>query len=655
MKRLLLVLLIPFFLLTACDSWLDIVPKEDMTTIDTDFETRNEASTWLNSCYVFLMEPVPSFKYNEAFTGADELVYGDYLQNRNQDAFPGTYIATGMQNSLDPYADKWSKKELDPNYGSYEGRSDYYTAINMCNIFIEKIDQVYNMEAREKDEWKAEIKALKAYFYFELVRHYGPIILVPENIDPNAAIDEMKVARSHVDSCFNAIVRLCDEAAEDLPYFNQKETNRRTYFNKEAALALKARALLYQASDLFNGNPDYASFTNKNGEPLFSTTKDKEKWCHAAEAAEAAIQACINGGKQLVDDQVATTTLQTYMLNIEVSTQTYNYSGDEVLWMVKENYAEEDDFWNWTLPNINSDNNHFLPGTTVSPSMKMVEMFYTENGLPIDQDPTYGGGNIYNLTKETDPKYTDVVAINEDIPILHTRREPRFYADIAADRCYWRLGRNVNDLYKVTAYQGEDFGLKAKRLTSTVPENLTGYWVKKWSTSKAQLTNYKGDLGAMGDSPFPVIRMAELYLIAAEAWNEYLETPDNRVYDNLNVIRKRAGIPNVEISWAMARDKNKVKNQSGMRDIIRQEWNIEYAFEGYRFWNLRRWKTAHLELNDKLYGWNVIGNNSKSFYNNGKGPIIVKSNNKFVAPRDYFWPIRSEEILISGCVQNLGW
>ena len=56
----------------------------------------------------------------------------------------------------------------------------------------------------------------------------------------------------------------------------------------------------------------------------------------------------------------------------------------------------------------------------------------------------------------------------------------------------------------------------------------------------------------MGDYPYPVIRIAELYLIAAEAWNEYLTTPDNRVYDNLNEIRKRAGIPTVQESWAMA-------------------------------------------------------------------------------------------------------
>lgn len=92
-----------------------------------------------------------------------------------------------------------------------------------------------------------------------------------------------------------------------------------------------------------------------------------------------------------------------------------------------------------------------------------------------------------------------------------------------------------------------------------------------------------------------------------------------------------------------------------MREIIRQEWNIEYMFEGMRFWNLRRWKIAEKELNDKLFGWKVAASDQKAFYNNGNGPVVVESNREFVAPRDYFWPIKSEETLISGIVQNLGW
>jgi len=654
MKRLLpSILLLPFFFFTACDSWLDIVPEEDMTTLDTEFETREEAENWLRSCYIFLQDPLPSITSNEAFFGADEFVAGEYVQSitdaNQKPVVSGFMIASGMQNSLDPYNDRWSKKEAQS--GKLLGRSDYYTAINLCNIFISKIDQVYNLEDADKRERKGEVMALKAYYYFELVRRYGPIILVPENIDPNVDVESMKVPRSHVDTCFNAIVKLCDDAAALLFPLNQKESSRRAYFSKESALALKAKALAYQASDLFNGNPDYRDFKNKNGEPLFSSTKDTEKWRLAAKAAVEAIEVCLDNGKKLADGESGASDLLTHIKNIEAATTTFNFSSDEALLMIKPN-GKAGEFYPYTLPRTKTGES-YLQGTCISPSMKIVEMFYTDNGLPIDQDPTYGGGNPYQLIKVTDPKYTDVLVMEEDIPYLHTRREPRFYADIAADRTYWQLGLTTSHLYKIEAYQGEEFGLKETRLNSTLRQNLTGYFLKKWIYSSCALHNYSNDLNSRGVRPFPAIRMAELYLLAAEAYNE-IDDLEN-AYKYLNVVRKRAGIPDVEESWAMARDKEKVKNKAGLREIIRQEWNIEFAFEGMRFWNLRRWKTAHLELNDKLYGWVVTGKNVNSFYNYGKGPVIVNSDNKFVAPRDYFWPIKSEEVMTLGCVQNLGW
>ena len=94
---------------------------------------------------------------------------------------------------------------------------------------------------------------------------------------------------------------------------------------------------------------------------------------------------------------------------------------------------------------------------------------------------------------------------------------------------------------------------------------------------------------------------------------------------------------------------------SSAREIIRQEWNIEFAFEGRRFWNLRRWLTATEELNSALYGWNILGKTAQQFYNNFEGPVVVWSKREFIAPRDYLFPIRSEEVLVSGCVQNPGW
>lgn len=90
---------------------------------------------------------------------------------------------------------------------------------------------------------------------------------------------------------------MCDEAAEVLPHFNEKATNRRTYFSKEAALALKARALLYQASDLLMGIRIMSISRIKTGSCCFSATKDKNKWLLAAEAAKPRLKLVGKAGK----------------------------------------------------------------------------------------------------------------------------------------------------------------------------------------------------------------------------------------------------------------------------------------------------------------------------------------------------------------------
>ena len=652
-KRILPLLLLPLFLFSACGDWLDVVPESDIATIDTDFETYADAYAWLKSCYVFLQGPANRMN-NVAFWGSDEMVADNYFRNTLASFDPaGMNILEGRQTVLAPYDDFWFNKYAWE--GGKTARDDYYTAIVMCNHFITRIDKVYNLSDNDKKEWKAEVKALKAYFYFELVRRYGPVIIVPEDVDPNADVETLKYPRLHVDTCFNYIVRLCDEAAPDLPSASRKKSERRGYFNREAAMALKARALCYQASDLFNGNPDYANFVNKNGEPLFSSSKDPEKWKRAADAAIEVIAYATENGISLTQGKVGNTPLQSTMLDIEESVQSFSWMNDEALWMVRLQTYMNGPF-TYTMPNFDDGSLHTLMGACYVPTMKMVEMFYTENGLPIDQDLRWvGAGNPYALSEETDPKYTDVVALNEPVVNLHRRREPRFYADIAADRCYWRLGTSTSQVYKVEAYQDEKFGLQEERLNSLLPQNITGYFLKKWCSSKGTLQAHQSSLTSLGESPAIMFRLAEMYLIAAEALNEYKAAPDDEVYRYLNVVRERAGIPDVEEAWKNARDPNKVSTQEGMRDIIRQEWNIEFAFEGYRYWNVRRWKIANTEFNESVYGWNVLGSDANSFYNNGLGPVVVYTGNTFVAPRDYLYPIRSEEVQRSGCVQNPGW
>src|SRR5690606_35009562 len=143
----------------------------------------------------------------------------------------------------------------------------------------------------EKKRWVAEVKFLKAYYHFWLTRMYGPIPVVRENIPIASSPEEVRVKREPVDSAFNYIVQLLDEAAVDLPVVIQTEINELGRITKPIALSVKAEVLVTQASPLFNGNPDYAGFKDKDGQNLFPPTEDPQKWINAAEACRVAIDA----------------------------------------------------------------------------------------------------------------------------------------------------------------------------------------------------------------------------------------------------------------------------------------------------------------------------------------------------------------------------
>jgi hypothetical protein len=151
--------------------------------------------------------------------------------------------------------------------------------------------------------------------------------------------------------------------------------------------------------------------------------------------------------------------------------------------------------------------------------------------------------------------------------------------------------------------------------------------------------------------------MTDLYLYYAEALNES-EGPSAEVYENIDIIRERAGLNGVVDSWTnFSITPNKPDTQDGLRKIIQQERLIEMAFEGNRFWDLRRWLLAKDVLNKPIKGWNVLGES-----NTGEAEVFyqLKTLNldKFsrFEEKDYLWPISKNEIInISTLIQNPGW
>jgi hypothetical protein len=149
---------------------------------------------------------------------------------------------------------------------------------------------------------------------------------------------------------------------------------------------------------------------------------------------------------------------------------------------------------------------------------------------------------------------------------------------------------------------------------------------------------------------FPIIRLADLCLLYAEARNEF-QGPDAEGYMYIDVVRERAGLEGVVESWSKySKFSSKPLNKEGLREIIHQERLIELAMEGKRFWDLRRWKTADLELNQPVKGWNVTGSTTIDYYQ------VVTSEILEFTTKEYLWPIKQQSLRVNpNLIQNPFW
>ena len=649
-RYILIVLTAMAFSLFGCKDYLDLVPEKDITTIGSVFEKKSTALRFLNSGYATNNHNQGNMFRDPAMCGADEYMTGTMLRTvpsnfrYDYNYIPALRIADGLNNVNDPILNYWGHRRVEYQDNTVTNR---YIGIRMLNIFIENVDDVNDMTDEEKVIYKAEAKAMQAHYYFELIRMYGPVSLVPENSSIEDDISSILTPRMPIDDCFKVVVYLLDESIADLRTLNEQPAGEYGHITKEGAYALKAKALLYQASPLFNGNTWYAGFTNIEGVELFPQTYDPEKWHKAAVAADEAVAFCEEIGKGLYNSVTdEDSDFMNAMRNVQESVTPIAFDSDELLWGCWTDSQGEE--YKHKLPRYNPDHGSYQSNIygDLTPTMRMVELYYTKNGLPLNMDKTWSYNDRYKMGKETDSNYDKIVKLNDDVLNLHLRREPRFYASIAADKCYWKKN---NGYILMNPYKDGTHGNTQNRVVDNQFQNRTGYWVKKMIPG-----NVTGQsLGVY--YPHPVLRMAELYLMQAEAWNEY-EGPSSKVFDAVDKVRERAGIPDMQDSWnTYSSNPGMIASKEGLRDVLRTEKMIEFAFEGHRFWDLRRWKIAHEYQNKPLKGWFVFGEDSQSFYNNYEGPVVVWTKNSFESPRDYFWPIKDTEIPVANIKQNLGW
>ena len=628
-KKFIIILLAGLF---SCDNYLDIVPDQTQQ-VDLLFERKEVAYTALATCYAYL--PKNDGVYTSFMTMSDEITTPISKET------DGVRIMKGQQSASNPKFGLWS---------GWSDQGSLWEGIRHCNILIENIHNVVDMSEEEMNSWAAEAKFLKAYYHFLLFTYYGPIPIVDENLPISASDNEVRVKRSTVDQSVDYIVQTIDDAILDLPV-RELSSNDLGRIDQVIAKSIKSRVLLYAASPLFNGNSEmYSGFINEDGEHYFNQTYDQTKWDLAKDASLDAINAALENGVGLYEFSSTPPNYEDEYEESEFLRTLYDLKytivdkwNSELIWG-NSNPVRDNDWWQMQaacMMKNPSASSVEAAWQWIAPTLRIAELFYTENGLPIDQDLTYDFQNRFN-TATVGASQNYQAQYGTTTAKLNLNREPRFYSSLGFDRGY---NRTWGNLWQLRMKKGEIHG----RIANSDDYLITGYALKKLVHPDSEGDGYN----KIVTYAWPMIRLSELYLNYAEAINESAG-PNQEAYDALNAVRERAGISSVEDAWgnaSISATLNKHTTQDGFREIIRQERLIELSFEGNRYNDIRRWKQAEQYFNSPVFGWSVDETSVGGYYN-----ITQVGTRSFNSPRDYFHPISINEITINpNLTQNLGW
>lgn len=631
------------FSVSSCSDYLDVVP-DNIAEIDNAFRSRNESEKYLFTCYSYRPE-IGSIDRDPAMVSDD--AWKRYASGGVGGQWHNIEISRGFQESGNPRLNFWDGQR---------GSKSLWIGIRDCNIFLENIDQVPDIDDYERARWIAEVKFLKAYYHYYLFKCYGPIPIVDVNLPIGTGVDDVQIYREPVDEVVTYIVDLMAEAAEDLPdaveVIEGTEAGR---VDKLVALTMRAEVLLFAASPLFNGNTDYAGMVDNRGVPLFPQSYDENKWVLAANACKEAIDICHAQGKSLYNlvDPLVAGADPIFQLQTTYRQAICDRWNQELIWG-NTRYDHLTLVRNVTPRIIRYDAFRINEATSeYAPTLKMVEKYYSANGVPIEEDKDWINNSWYGNRFEIRELPAQIeeerfVELNKYTANLHFNREPRFYASIGFDKGVY-FG---NGYYEFTGVRNVKYADFLKGGTSGflggAAYSATGYAAKKMHSFKDSHTE-----NAISTEyfPFPVLRLADLYLMYAEALNE-ASGPVGEVFIYLDLIRSRAGLDGVKESWLNhSSNPDKPNTREGLRKIIQQEREIELAFESKHFWDIRRWKRIG-DMNDQPRGWNVIGETKEDFYKVITLPRVPVS----FSTKDYFWPIRESNLAVNkNLIQNFGW
>lgn len=664
-------------LLFSCKKYLKTDEYfKDRMDLDKSFNNVEYIEEWLANSYSYLTgaNADVASKGFEPFNFSDDIYYGD--RDVNYDVTNAGALSYNRF-SLGNYHE-------DEKQGSW---TQCYQGIRSASIFIQNIDNSTVISDEDKADYKAQARFVRAYYYWLLLRKYGPVPIMPEDgADYTDSYDELALPRNTYEQCAEYIGKEMVLAAKDLPQSRGQLAIARP--TKGAALATRAKVFLYAASPLMNGGKVSMDYKEKlvddKGNPLLSITYDESKWARAAAAAKDVMRL---GAYSLY---VAPFTNSGTVTHPATIVPPYNAEFSDKPW--PDGWSNIDPFQsyralfdgelsaaenpeliftrgqNQSSEGINVMVVHQLPRiasgwNTHGMTLKQCDAYYMNDGKDVPgKDAEYGKGNgsqrVQGFVTDEDVAEGKYKPLEAGVSLQFANREPRFYASVGYNGSVWDLTNETevkNREQQVFYYRGSGNGY-----TNTMFWLRTGIGIKKYVNPMDTYEN--GNLANVVPKYEPAIRYADILLAYAESLNELNGSYNIPSWDSSEVYTIARSIPEMKSAVKPIRIRAGLpdftdavySSNTALRTAIKRERQIELMGEQERYYDLRRWEDAAKELTLPIYGYNVLMTaNQRDLFHQ---PVEAFALQSTFAPKMYFWPISIEELRRdSRMTQNPGW
>ncbi len=395
-----------------------------------------------------------------------------------------------------------------------------YKGIRAANAFMEKI-QPENFDGDRVANAIGRIKFLRAWLYFDLVRNYGGVPIITQTF----TIGNFEgIKRNSSDEVFDFIIKECEEAFDLLP-----ENGTKSMGNKAAALALKAKALLYHAS------------------PLFNPSNDMQRWEKAATANKVVMNLPISmhpNYREIFKENIVSEVLFCVEYNVDI-----NQGG-------------------WRGANVCLWGNGYYGWSQCRPSGNLVNLYQVTNG-----EYVFLADGTFNPAANIDPHFP------------YDNRDPRLSDNILYNGLQFK-GRDCQYWY---TYPTDGTGLPEGRQRITGGEDTFKGSIATWNASKTgynfrKLTDETKGVFANGNkgaayTPDIKMRKTEFYLNYAET--QIILGNDSEARDAINLVRARQSVSMPAIPNLSGAD---------LMKEYRNERSREFVLENQRWYDIRRWK-----------------------------------------------------------------